>query len=105
MMTFVPHKKTDAAAFSSLEAVLKPYGITGRTASVSMLIWFLQTIFRLDEVESQDAVCDKKLDKGVDAIFVNDGDEEVVLFQAKRSAAANSTLGDTDLKDFVGSLA
>jgi hypothetical protein len=104
-MTFIPHKKTDAAAFKSLETVLMPYGIVGRTPSVSMLIWFLQTIFRLDEVESQDAVCDKKLDKGIDALFVNDGDEEIVLFQAKRSSTASSTLGDTDLKDFIGSLA
>jgi hypothetical protein len=104
-MPFTPHKKTDEATFKSLESVLKPYGIGGRTASVSMLIWFLQTIYRLDEVESHDAVCDKKLDKGVDAIWVNDGDEEVVLFQAKRSTTASSTLGDTDLKDFIGSLA
>jgi hypothetical protein len=36
---------------------------------------------------------------------VNDGDEEIVLFQAKRSTTAASTLGDTDLKDFIGSLA
>jgi hypothetical protein len=104
-MAFAPHKKTDEATFKSLEAILKPYATVGRTPSVSMLIWFLQTIYRLDEVESQDAVCDKKLDKGVDAIFVNDGDEEVVLFQAKRSHTASSTLGDTDLKDFIGSLA
>jgi hypothetical protein len=104
-MPYSPHKKTDKAAFTSLEAVLKPYSVVGRTDSVAMLIWFLQTVFRLDEVESEDAVCDKKMDKGVDAIFVNDGDEEVVLFQAKRSTSASSTLGDTDLKDFIGSLA
>lgn len=77
----------------------------GHPPSVSMLIWFLQTVFRLEQVESQDAVCDKKLDKGVDAVFVNDGDEEICLFQAKRSTTASSTLGDTDLKDFIGSLA
>ncbi|MFL6350420.1 MAG: hypothetical protein ACJ74Z_01015 [Bryobacteraceae bacterium] len=48
---------------------------------------------------------DQKLDKGVDAIFVNDGDEEIVLFQAKRAQKLPTTLGDTDLKEFIGSLA
>jgi hypothetical protein len=68
-------------------------------------VWFLQTIYRLEQVEAEDAVCDQKFDKGVDAIFVSDGDEEIVLFQAKRAQKIPATLGDTDLKEFIGALA
>lgn len=85
--------------------MLKGSDVSGRTPSASFLIWFLQTIYRLDEIESHDAVCDRKLDKGIDALVVNDGEEELVLFQAKRAEKLPTTLGDTDLKQFVGALA
>ncbi|MHB1723728.1 MAG: hypothetical protein ACYCT3_12730 [Acidiferrobacter sp.] len=104
-----PHKKpwaaTDPAKFKKLEALLKGSDVPGRTPSASFLVWFLQTIYRLDEIESHDAVCDRKLDKGIDALVVNDGEEELVLFQAKRAEKLPTTLGDTDLKQFVGALA
>ena len=102
---FKSHKQTDKHSFDALEAVLKPFDVPGRTQSASFLVWFLQSIYRLDEVEAQDAVCDKTLDKGIDALFVNDGDEEVVLFQAKRAEKIPATLGDNDLKKFIGALA
>jgi len=69
------------------------------------LIWFLQDIYRLDAIEAHDAVCDRKLDRGIDALAVDDGQEEIVLFQAKRAESLPSTLGDKDLKQFVGALA
>jgi hypothetical protein len=99
------YKETDKKTFAALEKVLAPLTVAGRTASASFLVWFLQTIYRLEQVEAEDAVCDKKFDKGVDAIFVADGDEEIVLFQAKRAQKIPATLGDTDLKEFVGALA
>lgn len=91
--------------FSSLETFVAPFKAQGRTESAALLIWFLQTIYRLDEVDAEDAVCDRKHDEGVDAIIVNDPRREVVLFQAKRREKLPATLGDTDLKSFVGSLA
>jgi hypothetical protein len=97
--------KSDPSQFKDLEEALKPFTAKGRTDSASFLIWFLQNIYRLDEVDAQDAVCDKKLDKGIDAIYVSDADEEVVLFQAKRAEKIPSTLGDSDLQSFVGALA
>ena len=95
---------SDPTAFRQLEALVKPFEASGRTKSAAFLIWFLQIIYRLDETEAQDAVCDKRDDMGVDAVRVNDDSEEVVLFQAKRKETIPSTLGDSDLKSFVGAL-
>src|SRR5262245_20937509 len=96
---------SDRTDFQQLEEHVKRYEITGRTRSAALLNWFLETIYRLDEIEAQDAVCDRQHDAGVDAIVANDGRQEIVLFQAKRREKLPATLGDTDLKEFVGSLA
>src|SRR5947208_9619073 len=96
---------SDKPDFERLEAHAKHHEATGRTKSAALLIWFLETIYRLDEVEAQDAVCDRQHDAGIDAIVVNDGRQEIVLFQAKRREKLPATLGNTDLKEFVGSLA
>jgi len=96
--------RSDPKAFKQLEEAIAPYMAKGRTASASFLIWFLETVYRLDTVEAQDAVCDSRLDAGIDALIVNDNQREVVLFQAKRREKLPAALGDKDLKTFVGSL-
>jgi beta-glucosidase-like glycosyl hydrolase len=96
--------KSDAGDFAQLGQFVKPHEATGRTESAALLIWYLETIFRLDSIEAQDAVCDKKHDAGIDAVCVKDDQKELVLFQAKRKQKLPATLGDTDLKEFVGSL-
>jgi len=98
------HVKSKKADFNLIEKLAKPYGAAGRTDSAALLIWFLETIFRLDEIEAHDAVCDKKHDAGIDALSVKDDQKELFLFQAKRKQSLPATLGDTDLKQFVGSL-
>ncbi|MFL6350421.1 MAG: hypothetical protein ACJ74Z_01020 [Bryobacteraceae bacterium] len=50
------YKETDKKTFSALEKVLGPLTIPGRTASASFLVWFLQTVYRLEQVEAEDAV-------------------------------------------------
>lgn len=98
------HVTSDKAVFAKLEQLVQPNEAKGRTESAAMLLWFLQTIFRLDDVEAQDAVCDQKHDAGFDAIWVNEHEAEIVVFQSKRKERLPGTLGDTDLKTFVGSL-
>lgn len=68
------------------------------------LRWFLEHILRLDEFEADDAAVDAKHDKGVDAIYVDDVAEVVYIIQAKTKTSDTATLGDTDLKEFVGTL-
>jgi len=96
--------RSNVSDFQKLNEFVKPYGAVGRTDSAALLIWFLETIFRLDETEAQDAVCDRKHDAGIDAVSVRDEENELVLFQARRKQKLPATLGDVDLKEFVGSL-
>ena len=96
---------SDKVDFGFVDNYAKRYEVPGRTKSAALLIWFLETIYRLDETDAQDAVCDRQHDAGIDAIVTNDNRQEIVLFQAKRREKLPATLGDTDLKEFVGSLA
>jgi hypothetical protein len=75
-----------------------------RTESASFLIWFLQNYYRLDPLEAVDSVCDKKGDKGVDGIYVNDNDMTITIFQAKISQTSDSSIGDSFLREFYGTL-
>jgi len=85
----------------TIKAELAP----GRTESHSFLLWFLKNYFRLDEVDAVDAVCDGPDDKGIDAIYVDHNLETIEVFQSKLVQNPVKTLGDTQLKEFVGTLA
>jgi len=75
-----------------------------RTESASFLIWYLENYYRLDSLEAVDSVCDQRGDKGVDGIYVNDNDNTIDIFQCKLSQNKESTIGDTTLKEFFGTL-
>ena len=90
--------------YPGILASIKPGNVPGRTESHAMLVWFLQHYFRLDELQAQDAVCDGPDDKGIDGIYVNENLETVFVFQSKLVQNPRRTLGDTQLKEFVGSL-
>ncbi|AKC88058.1 AIPR family protein [Pseudoxanthomonas suwonensis] len=89
-------------AFS--EHHLKPYEKRAPDFSGRFIRWFLEHIYRLEEVDADDACVDAKHDKGVDAIYVDDFSETVFIIQAKTKTKDNSELGDTDLKEFYGTL-
>jgi hypothetical protein len=76
----------------------------GRTESRAFLAWFLENYYRLEDFQAQDAICDGPDDKGIDGMFVDDNFERVDLFQSKIVQNATRTLGDTQLKEFVGTL-
>ena len=52
---------SDKGDFQNLEDLAKRYEVTGRTKSAAFLMWFLETVYRLDDVDAQDAVCDRDL--------------------------------------------
>jgi hypothetical protein len=83
---------------------LKPYVKRAPTESLQFLRWVLEHIFRQDPQDADDACVDAKQDKGVDGILVNDVLEEIYVFQAKIKQKDKATLGDTELKEFVGTL-
>lgn len=82
----------------------KHYSDRAPDFSKRFLKWFLENIFRLDEFATDDATVDAKHDKGVDAIFVDDVSEIVFIIQSKTKTSDKATLGDTELKDFYGTL-
>jgi hypothetical protein len=92
-------------AFENLtKEILKPYSKRAPTESLQFLRWFLENIFRQDSQDADDACVDMKHDKGVDGILVNDVVEAVYVFQAKIKQKEKASLGDTDIKEFVGTL-
>lgn len=91
---------------SGFEAILQDVArtkVAGQSDSKALLNWFLFNVFRLDDIDARDSICDKENDKGIDGVWADEDSEEIYLFQAKYTKLANKTLGDTDLKDFVGS--
>ncbi len=84
--------------------LLKPYKKRAATESAQFLRWFLENIFRLEIQDADDACVDNKQDKGVDGVLVNDGLEVVYVFQSKVRQKHGTKLGDTDLKEFSGTL-
>lgn len=95
-------KLSDFSYPSILDAIA-PFAATGRSESASFLIWYLVNIYRLDEIEAVDAVCDQKGDKGVDGIYVNEGNGTIDIFQC-RVFQSDKRVGDTALKEFSGTL-
>lgn len=86
------------------EQHLKYYEKRAPDFSGRFLRWFLEHIYRLDEIDADDACVDAKHDKGVDAIYVDDVSETVFIIQAKTKIKDNAEFGDTDLKEFYGTL-
>jgi len=83
---------------------LKPYEKRAPDFSGRFIRWFLEHIYRLEEIDADDACVDAKHDKGVDAIYVDDVSETVHIIQAKTKTKENAELGDTELKEFYGTL-
>lgn len=75
-----------------------------RTESASFLIWYLENYYRLDTTAAVDSVCDQKGDKGVDGIYVSDGDKTIDVFQCRLSQRKDRSIGDASLREFRGTL-
>jgi hypothetical protein len=87
--------------------IIKNFGahnVAGRLESRAFLGWFLESYFRLEEIEAQESICDGPDDKGVDGVYVDLNLERVVVFQAKLFQNEKKTLGDSSLREFVGSI-
>lgn len=96
--------KSEDFHYPALQKRLAPLVENGWAESEAFVLWFLLNVFRLDEIVAQDAICDGFDDKGIDAIYVDNDEEVVYVFQSKLTQKVESTLGDTDLKEFIGSL-
>lgn len=77
---------------------------TGLGESASFLIWFLENVYRLDETDARDAVCDHPNDKGIDGIYIDHNNEEIHFLQAKIRQQNHGKVGDTGPKNLMGSV-
>lgn len=90
--------------YSSLKQKIAPIETaTGLAESASFLFWFLQNVYRLDELDARDAICDHANDKGIDGIYVDENNREIHFLQSK-IRQSQGTIGDTDPKRFVASV-
>lgn len=85
--------------------VLQAYTCDGRTESAAFLVWFLENILRLNDVEAADAICDGPSDRGIDAVYVDHDNNEIIFLQAKVRQNDARTVGDQSIRDFAGSIA
>jgi len=84
--------------------LIAEYRTPERWDSAAFLIWYLENYYRLDPQEAIDSVCDKKNDKGVDGIWVDDDEELITIFQSRLKQDPHKTIGDDSLRTFGGTL-
>ncbi|AIE72683.1 MULTISPECIES: AIPR family protein [unclassified Synechocystis] len=97
-------KPTIDLNYTNLVDLISPYKTSDRTESTAFLHWFLVNIYRLDEMEADDSICDGHGDKGIDAMYINHNEGLIDVFQSKIVKNAAKTLGDSQIKEFIGSL-
>lgn len=90
--------------YPNMLKTIEKHLVPKRTESASFLVWYLENYYRLDSGDAVDAVCDQRGDKGVDGIYINENELTIDVFQAKISQDPNSTIGDTLLKEFYGTM-
>lgn len=92
--------------YTSLKAAIKAIeDRTGLGESAAFLNWFLRNVYRLEETEARDSICDHTNDKGIDGIYIDHNNEQIHFFQSKIRQSAKGTVGDVGLKNFVASVA
>lgn len=96
--------QAEQLSYDGVKKLIEPYIHKGRSESASFLNWFLENVYRLGDVEADDAICDQHNDKGIDGIFVDDTAQEIHFFQSKITQKDGRTIGDADLKAFIGAL-
>jgi restriction endonuclease Mrr len=88
--------------YANMVAIVKSYADKGRPISVAFLNWFLEHIYRLDQVSAEDAICDKTNDRGIDGLYVDTNQLEIHVLQSRTKQ--NGTIGYKDLREFSGTL-
>ena len=91
-------------SYSALAKMIEPYKTSMRTESRAFLAWFLENIYRLEPTEAQDCVCDGPDDKGIDGVYVDDDDRRIDILHSRISQHDDRTVGDTTIKQLVGTL-
>lgn len=89
--------------YELLKPLLSPYEDKGREESAAFLNWVLENIFRLDPVAADDVICDRPNDRGIDGIYADHDQEEILVYQTK-VRQRESSIGDGPLRELAGAL-
>lgn len=95
--------KPDELQYQGLKTLINSFEDKGREEARSFLNWFLENIFRLDPIEADDSICDKSNDRGIDAIYVDNNQDEILVFQGKIKQR-ESSIGDGPLRELAGTI-
>ncbi|MEZ7748193.1 AIPR family protein [Gemella sanguinis] len=87
---------------NTLKEEMKRLSIHGRSESKQLILWALIYMYEIDKSLAETLICDGSQDKGIDAIFVDDHEMRILVFQGKYKQNNNATFGDTDLQRLKG---
>lgn len=87
---------------NTLKEEMKRLSIHGRSESKQLILWALIYMYEIDKSLAETLICDGTQDKGIDAIFVDDHEMRILVFQGKYKQNNNATFGDTDLQRLKG---
>ncbi|MEK6327302.1 MAG: AIPR family protein [Actinomycetota bacterium] len=84
-----------------LEAEFESHHEGSRTISAAQLAWFLETVWRLDPDQVDEAICDGPGDRGIDGLVVSEDANQIAVLQS-RHRDDGKTEGDKGIREFVG---
>lgn len=93
----------DELKYDNLKIIINSFEDKGREEARSFLNWFLESIFRLDPIEADDSICDRPNDRGIDAIYVDENQSEIIVLQGK-IRQKESSIGDGPLRELAGTI-
>lgn len=88
--------------YDLVEEEIERHHIGTRERSAALLAWFMETVWRVEPEDVEEAICDGAGDKGIDGILVNEDLGEITIFQSKHRKKAGADQGDSDLAKLVG---
>jgi hypothetical protein len=88
----------------TLREEMKKLSIHGRPESKQLILWALIYMYEIDKSLAETLICDGSQDKGIDAIFVDDQEMRILVFQGKYKENDNKTFGDKDLQRLAGTI-
>lgn len=84
---------------------MKKLSLPERSESKQLILWALMYIYEIDKSLAETLICDGTQDKGIDAIFVDDHEMRILIFQGKYKKENDKVFGDSDLQRLAGAIA
>jgi len=90
--------------YANISNILDGMEDDARPGSLKFIKWFLLNIVGLDEIGADDALCDGGNDKGIDGLFIDKDNEQIIFLQSKLKQNDKKQIGDSEIREFSGSI-